>query len=112
MSSEIEAEGALGIEGTKRYMIQKGYQIHPLLFSCFPVPGIKVHARAAIKPAEITWTAVFRKQHKKDSAPSRSLADQGATLEVIQKQRTSEKPETSDAAPPSVKFKENQEDQG
>ncbi|XP_050376931.1 60S ribosomal protein L24 [Argentina anserina] len=62
-----------------------------------------------LKPSKITWTAMFRKQHKKDSAQesvkkkrrstkkpySRSIV--GATLEVIQKRRT-EKPEVRDAA--------------
>ncbi|KAL9251433.1 Large ribosomal subunit protein eL24-like protein [Drosera capensis] len=62
-----------------------------------------------LKPAKLTWTAVYRKQHKKDIAQeavkkrrratkkpySRSII--GATLEVIQKRRT-EKPEVRDAA--------------
>ncbi|XP_004305372.1 PREDICTED: 60S ribosomal protein L24-like [Fragaria vesca subsp. vesca] len=62
-----------------------------------------------LKPSKITWTAMFRKQHKKDIAQesvkkrrrtnkkpySRSIV--GATLEVIQKRRT-EKPEVRDAA--------------
>ena len=62
-----------------------------------------------LKPSKITWTAMFRKQHKKDSAQesvkkkrrstkkpySRSIV--GATLEIIQKRRT-EKPEVRDAA--------------
>ncbi|RAL44561.1 unnamed protein product [Cuscuta campestris] len=62
-----------------------------------------------LKPAKLTWTAVYRKQHKKDLAQetakkrrratkkpySRSIV--GATLEVIQKKR-SEKPEVRDAA--------------
>ncbi|CAL1373096.1 unnamed protein product [Linum trigynum] len=62
-----------------------------------------------LKPSKLTWTAVFRKQHKKDIAQesvkkrrratkkpySRSIV--GATLEVIQKRRA-EKPEVRDAA--------------
>nr|GMD78745.1 60S ribosomal protein L24-like [Ipomoea batatas] len=62
-----------------------------------------------MKPSKLTWTAVYRKQHKKDIAAeaakkrrrttkkpySRSIV--GATLEVIQKKR-SEKPEVRDAA--------------
>nr|GMD83445.1 60S ribosomal protein L24 [Ipomoea batatas] len=62
-----------------------------------------------LKPSKLTWTAVYRKQHKKDLAQeavkkrrrttkkpySRSIV--GATLEVIQKKR-SEKPEVRDAA--------------
>ncbi|CAH9079045.1 unnamed protein product [Cuscuta epithymum] len=62
-----------------------------------------------LKPAKLTWTAVYRKQHKKDHAQeavkrkrrttkkpySRSIV--GATLEVIQKKRA-EKPEVRDAA--------------
>ncbi|KAL9259849.1 Large ribosomal subunit protein eL24-like protein, partial [Drosera capensis] len=62
-----------------------------------------------LKPSKLTWTAVYRKQHKKDIAQeavrkrrratkkpySRSIV--GATLEVIQKRRT-EKPEVRDAA--------------
>ncbi|KAL4340467.1 hypothetical protein GQ457_08G018660 [Hibiscus cannabinus] len=62
-----------------------------------------------LKPSKLTWTAMYRKQHKKDIAQeavkkrrratkkpySRSIV--GATLEVIQKKR-SEKPEVRDAA--------------
>ncbi|XP_019152559.1 PREDICTED: 60S ribosomal protein L24 [Ipomoea nil] len=62
-----------------------------------------------LKPSKLTWTAVYRKQHKKDLAQeavkkrrratkkpySRSIV--GATLEVIQKKRA-EKPEVRDAA--------------
>ncbi|XP_062224541.1 large ribosomal subunit protein eL24-like [Phragmites australis] len=62
-----------------------------------------------LKPAKLTWTAMYRKQHKKDihaeavrkrrrttkKPYSRSIV--GATLEVIQKKR-SEKPEVRDAA--------------
>ncbi|XP_057460163.1 60S ribosomal protein L24 [Actinidia eriantha] len=62
-----------------------------------------------LKPSKLTWTAMYRKQHKKDDAQeavkkrrratkkpySRSIV--GATLEVIQKRRT-EKPEVRDAA--------------
>ncbi|CAA3001298.1 60S ribosomal L24-like [Olea europaea subsp. europaea] len=62
-----------------------------------------------LRPAKLTWTAVYRKQHKKDIAAetvkkrrrttkkpySRSIV--GATLEVIQKKRA-EKPEVRDAA--------------
>ncbi|KAG0469086.1 hypothetical protein HPP92_018414 [Vanilla planifolia] len=62
-----------------------------------------------LKPAKLSWTAVYRKQHKKDihdetvkkrrrttkKPYSRSIV--GATLEVIQKKRT-EKPEVRDAA--------------
>ncbi|KAL5551789.1 hypothetical protein UlMin_001965 [Ulmus minor] len=62
-----------------------------------------------LKPSKLTWTAMYRKQHKKDIAAeavkkkrrtnkkpySRSIV--GATLEVIQKKRT-EKPEVRDAA--------------
>ncbi|CAL1375411.1 unnamed protein product [Linum trigynum] len=62
-----------------------------------------------LKPSKLTWTAVFRKQHKKDIAAesvkkkrrtnkkpySRSIV--GASLEVIQKRRA-EKPEVRDAA--------------
>ncbi|XP_004292016.1 PREDICTED: 60S ribosomal protein L24-like [Fragaria vesca subsp. vesca] len=62
-----------------------------------------------LKPSKITWTAMFRKQHKKDSAQesvkkkrrsakkpySRSIVS--TTLEVIQKRRI-EKPEVLDAA--------------
>nr|QGP73768.1 60S ribosomal protein L24 [Sedum alfredii] len=62
-----------------------------------------------LKPAKLTWTAIYRKQHKKDIAQeavkkrrratkkpySRSIV--GATIEVIQKKR-SEKPEVRDAA--------------
>ncbi|GJN09886.1 hypothetical protein PR202_ga27935 [Eleusine coracana subsp. coracana] len=62
-----------------------------------------------LKPAKLTWTAMYRKQHKKDihaeaakkrrrttkKPYSRSIV--GATLEVIQKKRT-EKPEVRDAA--------------
>ncbi|CAL5343962.1 unnamed protein product [Camellia sinensis] len=62
-----------------------------------------------LKPSKLTWTAMYRKQHKKDAAQeavkkrrrttkkpySRSIV--GATLEVIQKRRT-EKPEVRDAA--------------
>ncbi|GAA0149060.1 ribosomal protein [Lithospermum erythrorhizon] len=62
-----------------------------------------------LKPAKLCWTAVYRKQHKKDIAQeavkkrrratkkpySRSIV--GATLEVIQKKRA-EKPEVRDAA--------------
>ncbi|EHA8588085.1 60S ribosomal protein L24 [Cocos nucifera] len=59
-----------------------------------------------LKPSKLTWTAMYRKQHKKDMHAeavkkrrrttkkpySRSIV--GATLEVIQKKRT-EKPEKS-----------------
>ncbi|CAL5404975.1 unnamed protein product [Camellia sinensis] len=62
-----------------------------------------------LKPSKLTWTAMYRKQHKKDAAQeavkkrrratkkpySRSIV--GATLEVIQTRRT-EKPEVRDAA--------------
>ncbi|PIA49553.1 hypothetical protein AQUCO_01300386v1 [Aquilegia coerulea] len=62
-----------------------------------------------LKPSKLTWTAMYRKQHKKDIAAeavkkrrratkkpySRSIV--GATLEVIQKRRT-EKAEVRDAA--------------
>ncbi|KAK9672647.1 hypothetical protein RND81_12G114500 [Saponaria officinalis] len=62
-----------------------------------------------LRPAKLCWTAVYRKQHKKDISAeavkkrrratkkpySRSIV--GATLEVIQKKRT-EKPEVRDAA--------------
>ncbi|KAK2989051.1 hypothetical protein RJ640_018840, partial [Escallonia rubra] len=62
-----------------------------------------------LKPSKLTWTAMYRKQHKKDIAAetvkkrrrttkkpySRSIV--GATLEVIQKRRA-EKPEVRDAA--------------
>ncbi|KAG1365582.1 60S ribosomal protein L24 [Cocos nucifera] len=62
-----------------------------------------------LRPAKLTWTAMYRKQHKKDihaetikkrrrttkKPYSRSIV--GATLEVIQKKRT-EKPEVRDAA--------------
>ncbi|KAM7531251.1 hypothetical protein LguiB_034661 [Lonicera macranthoides] len=62
-----------------------------------------------LKPSKLTWTAMYRKQHKKDIAAetvkkrrrtakkpySRSIV--GATLEVIQKRRT-EKTEVRDAA--------------
>ncbi|CAN1186222.1 60S ribosomal protein L24 [Linum perenne] len=62
-----------------------------------------------LKPSKLTWTAVYRKQHKKDVAAeavkkkrrsnkkpySRSIV--GASLEVIQKRRA-EKPEVRDAA--------------
>ncbi|KAL2238186.1 UNVERIFIED_CONTAM: 60S ribosomal protein L24-2 [Sesamum indicum] len=62
-----------------------------------------------LRPAKLTWTAMYRKQHKKDIAAeavkkrrrttkkpySRSIV--GATLEVIQKRRA-EKPEVRDAA--------------
>ncbi|KAL2660580.1 hypothetical protein AAZV13_03G149900 [Glycine max] len=62
-----------------------------------------------LKPSKLTWTAMYRKQHKKDIAQeavkkrrraakkpySRSIV--GATLEVIQKKRA-EKPEVRDAA--------------
>ena len=62
-----------------------------------------------LKPAKLTWTAMYRKQHKKDihaeavkkrrrttkKPYSRSIV--GATLEVIQKKRA-EKPEVRDAA--------------
>ncbi|KAM0823742.1 hypothetical protein ACQ4PT_070665 [Festuca glaucescens] len=62
-----------------------------------------------LKPAKLTWTAVFRKQHKKDihaeaakkrrrttkKPYSRSIV--GASLDVIQKKRA-EKPEVRDAA--------------
>ncbi|ESR53797.1 TRASH domain-containing protein [Citrus sinensis] len=46
-----------------------------------------------LKPSKLTWTSMYRKQHKKPY--SRSIV--GATLEVIQKRRT-EKPEVRDAA--------------
>ncbi|KAG5558530.1 hypothetical protein RHGRI_008463 [Rhododendron griersonianum] len=62
-----------------------------------------------LKPSKLCWTAMYRKQHKKDIAQeavkkrrratkkpySRSIV--GATLEVIQKKRA-EKPEVRDAA--------------
>ncbi|CAN6480735.1 unnamed protein product [Victoria cruziana] len=62
-----------------------------------------------LKPSKLTWTAMYRKQHKKDmhaeavkkrrrttkKSYSRSIV--GATLEVIQKKRT-EKAEVRDAA--------------
>ncbi|KAL3524246.1 hypothetical protein ACH5RR_017080 [Cinchona calisaya] len=53
-----------------------------------------------LKPSKLTWTAMYRKQHKKRRRTtkkpySRSIV--GATLEVIQKKRT-EKPEVRDAA--------------
>ncbi|XP_022013473.1 60S ribosomal protein L24 isoform X1 [Helianthus annuus] len=62
-----------------------------------------------LKPSKLTWTAMYRKQHKKDLAQEAvkkrrratkkpySRAIVGATLEVIQKKR-SEKPEVRDAA--------------
>ncbi|KAM0047353.1 putative ribosomal protein L24e [Helianthus debilis subsp. tardiflorus] len=62
-----------------------------------------------LKPSKLTWTAMYRKQHKKDAAQEAvkkrrratkkpySRAIVGATLEVIQKKR-SEKPEVRDAA--------------
>ncbi|KAL8042201.1 hypothetical protein ABFX02_09G034500 [Erythranthe guttata] len=46
-----------------------------------------------LRPAKLTWTTMYRKQHKKPY--SRSIV--GATLEVIQKRRA-EKPEVRDAA--------------
>ncbi|KAL5065826.1 hypothetical protein RYX36_027563, partial [Vicia faba] len=62
-----------------------------------------------LKPSKLTWTAMYRKQHKKEIAQeaakkrrratkkpySRSIV--GATLEVIQKKR-SEKPEVHHTA--------------
>ncbi|GFY81928.1 ribosomal protein L24 [Actinidia rufa] len=54
-----------------------------------------------LKPSKLTWTAMYRKQHKKKRRRatkkpySRSIV--GTTLEVIQKKRT-EKPEVRDAA--------------
>ncbi|XP_050223640.1 60S ribosomal protein L24-like isoform X1 [Mercurialis annua] len=62
-----------------------------------------------LKPSKLTWTAMYRKQHKKDIAAesvkkkrrtakkpySRSIV--GTTLEIIQKKRA-EKPEVRDAA--------------
>ncbi|CAN6303042.1 unnamed protein product [Urochloa humidicola] len=62
-----------------------------------------------LKPAKLTWTAMYRKQHKKDihaetvkkrrrttkKPYSRSIV--GASLDVIQKKRA-EKPEVRDAA--------------
>ncbi|CAN6814278.1 unnamed protein product [Brassica oleracea] len=62
-----------------------------------------------LKPSKLAWTAMYRKQHKKDAAQeavkrrrratkkpySRSIV--GSTLEVIQKKRA-EKPEVRDAA--------------
>lgn len=62
-----------------------------------------------LKPSKLTWTAMYRKQHKKDISQeavkkrrrttkkphSRSIV--GVALEVIQKRRT-EKPEVRDAA--------------
>ncbi|KAK8562015.1 hypothetical protein V6N13_148850 [Hibiscus sabdariffa] len=67
-----------------------------------------------LKPSKLTWTAMYRKQHKKDIAQeavkkrrratkkpySRSIV--GATLEVIQKKR-SEKPEVREAALREIK---------
>ncbi|KAK8957642.1 60S ribosomal protein L24-1 [Platanthera zijinensis] len=62
-----------------------------------------------LKPAKLTWTAMYRKQHKKDihdetvkkrrraTKKSHSRSIVGATLEVIQKKRA-EKPEVRDAA--------------
>ncbi|GJY07556.1 reverse transcriptase domain-containing protein [Tanacetum coccineum] len=67
----------------------------------FPTINLKTH--------KLTWTAMYRKQHKKDIAQEAvkkrcratkkpySRAIVGATLEVIQKKR-SEKPEVRDAA--------------
>ncbi|XP_019709638.2 large ribosomal subunit protein eL24y-like [Elaeis guineensis] len=67
-----------------------------------------------LKPSKLTWTAMYRKQHKKDihaeavkkrrrttkKPYSRSIV--GATLEVIQKKRT-EKPQVRDAALREIK---------
>ncbi|ONM06847.1 60S ribosomal protein L24-2 [Zea mays] len=69
-----------------------------------------------LKPAKLTWTAMYRKQHKKDihaeavkkrrratkKPYSRSIV--GASLEVIQKKRA-EKPEVRDAARDEKKAK-------
>merc|ERR1711981_840264 len=58
------------------------------------------------RPAKLAWTALYRKQHKKDATSERtkrgnkatlSRAIAGASLEVIQKKR-SEKPEVRQAA--------------
>merc|ERR1711934_1248262 len=58
------------------------------------------------RPAKLAWTALYRKQHKKDATTKRkkrgneatlSRAIAGASLEVIQKKR-SEKPEVRQAA--------------
>ncbi|KAI8005945.1 60S ribosomal protein L24 [Camellia lanceoleosa] len=67
----------------------------------------KSYFHNGLKPSKLTWTAMYRKQHKKDAAQeavkkrrratkkpySRSIV--GATLEVIQKRRT-EKHEVRD----------------
>ncbi|KAM3203165.1 60S ribosomal protein L24 [Capsicum annuum] len=57
-----------------------------------------------LKPSKLTWTAMYRKQHKKDIAQeapySRSIV--GATLEVIQK-KIAERPEVRDAALREIK---------
>ncbi|URE06752.1 60S ribosomal protein [Musa troglodytarum] len=64
----------------------------------------KYYFHNRLKPAKLTWTAMYRRQHKKLSGKrhhttkkpySRSIL--GATLEVIQKRRT-EKAEVCDAA--------------
>ncbi|XP_022845379.1 60S ribosomal protein L24-like, partial [Olea europaea var. sylvestris] len=75
----------------------------------FPNSKCKRYFHNRLRPAKLTWTAVYRKQHKKDIAAetvkkrrrttkkpySRSIV--GATLEVIQKRRA-EKPEVRGAA--------------
>ncbi|XP_008812939.1 60S ribosomal protein L24-like isoform X1 [Phoenix dactylifera] len=69
----------------------------------------KRYFHSRLKPSKLAWTAMYRKQHKKDvhaetvkkrrrttkKPYSRSIV--GATLEVIQKRRT-EKAEVRDAA--------------
>ncbi|THU67891.1 hypothetical protein C4D60_Mb05t29490 [Musa balbisiana] len=63
----------------------------------------KRYFHSHLKPAKLTWTAMYRKQHKKDihaeAVNKRCHTIQGveATLEVIQKRRT-EKAEVRDAA--------------
>ncbi|KAK9161219.1 hypothetical protein Syun_007560 [Stephania yunnanensis] len=57
-----------------------------------------------LKPSKLTWTAMYRKQHKKAVKKRRRATKKpysssivGVTLEVIQRKRT-EKPEVRDAA--------------
>ncbi|QCE05889.1 large subunit ribosomal protein L24e [Vigna unguiculata] len=123
LSQEKEYKGFYGKGdsrgGTAATMVLNGAKIYPgkgIRFVrgdsqvfLFANSKCKRYFHNRLKPSKLTWTAMYRKQHKKDIAQeavkkrrratkkpySRSIV--GATLEVIQKKRT-EKPEVRDAA--------------
>ncbi|KAF5784998.1 putative ribosomal protein L24e/L24 superfamily [Helianthus annuus] len=76
--------------------------IRDLIHRCFLFANSKCKRyfhNKQLKPSKLTWTAMYRKQHKKALCNQEAVfqAIVGATLEVIQKKR-SEKPEVRDVA--------------